>query len=105
MVQGEAMLPSIHVGRAADRKFEVDKGGSSGVNFPAFSHKLRPTLRQVFGFSLIGLLLGLGALFYLVLDGTERTILQSTPAGARLYHRMGYRPVATIAVYASSQKL
>jgi len=37
--------------------------------------------------------------------GTERTILQSTPAGARLYHRMGYRPVATIAVYASSQKL
>ena len=84
------MLPSIHVGRAADRKFEVDKGGSSGVNFPAFSHKLRPTLRQVFGFSLIGLLLGLGALFYLVLDGTERTILHS----ADTYRDLAGREVA-----------
>lgn len=37
----------------------------------------RPTLRQVFGLSLTGLLLGLGLLFYLVLDGSERTILHS----------------------------
>jgi ribosomal protein S18 acetylase RimI-like enzyme len=35
--------------------------------------------------------------------GTERSILQSTPAGARLYQRMGYRAVAKIAVYASAQ--
>jgi GNAT superfamily N-acetyltransferase len=35
--------------------------------------------------------------------GTQRSILQSTPAGARLYHRMGYQTVAKIAVYASSQ--
>jgi 2-keto-3-deoxy-L-rhamnonate aldolase RhmA len=35
--------------------------------------------------------------------GLERSILQSTPAGARLYHRMGYQTVAKIAVYASAQ--
>ena len=40
-------------------------------------HQLRPTLRQVFGFSLLGLLLSLGLLFYLVLNGSERTILHS----------------------------
>ena len=33
--------------------------------------------------------------------GIERTILQSTPAGYRLYERMGYRPVTTVAVYSS----
>ena len=33
--------------------------------------------------------------------GIERTILQSTPAGHRLYERMGFRTVTTIAVYAS----
>jgi ribosomal protein S18 acetylase RimI-like enzyme len=37
--------------------------------------------------------------------GTERSILQSTPAGARLYQRMGYRVVAKIAVYASAQRV
>jgi ribosomal protein S18 acetylase RimI-like enzyme len=37
--------------------------------------------------------------------GIERSILQSTPAGARLYQRMGYRTVAKIAVYASSQRV
>lgn len=40
--------------------------------------KLRPTLRQVFGFSMIGLLLGLALLFYFVLNGSERTILRSS---------------------------
>ena len=35
--------------------------------------------------------------------GVERSILQSTPAGARLYQRMGYQTVAKIAVYASVQ--
>lgn len=33
--------------------------------------------------------------------GIERTILQSTPAGYRLYERMGYRTVTTVAVYSS----
>ncbi|HLI85411.1 MAG TPA: GNAT family N-acetyltransferase [Bryobacteraceae bacterium] len=33
--------------------------------------------------------------------GIERTILQSTPAGYRLYERMGYRPVTRVAVYSS----
>jgi ribosomal protein S18 acetylase RimI-like enzyme len=36
--------------------------------------------------------------------GTERSILQATPAGARLYERMGYRTVAKIAVYASARR-
>ena len=40
--------------------------------------KLRPTLRQVFGFSLIGLLAGLALLFYLVLNGSAQTILHSS---------------------------
>jgi adenylate cyclase len=60
------------------------------VNFRAFFYKFRPTLRQVFGFSLIGLLVGLGALFYLVLDGTERTILHS----ADTYRDLAGREVA-----------
>src|SRR5882724_4117543 len=38
---------------------------------------LRPTLKQVFGLSLLGLTLSLSLLFYLVLNGSERTILQS----------------------------
>lgn len=33
--------------------------------------------------------------------GIERTILQSTPAGHRLYERMGFRTVTSVAVYAS----
>jgi ribosomal protein S18 acetylase RimI-like enzyme len=33
--------------------------------------------------------------------GIDQTILQSTPAGHRLYQRMGFRTVTTIAVYAS----
>lgn len=33
--------------------------------------------------------------------GLERSILQSTPAGYRLYERMGYRTVTRISVYAS----
>jgi ribosomal protein S18 acetylase RimI-like enzyme len=33
--------------------------------------------------------------------GIERSILQSTPAGYRLYERMGYRTVTQVAVYAS----
>jgi len=33
--------------------------------------------------------------------GIERTILQSTPAGLRLYERMGYRTVSRVAVYSS----
>jgi ribosomal protein S18 acetylase RimI-like enzyme len=33
--------------------------------------------------------------------GVEPMILQSTPAGARLYQRMGFRTVARVAVYSS----
>jgi ribosomal protein S18 acetylase RimI-like enzyme len=33
--------------------------------------------------------------------GTERVILQSTPAGLKLYERMGFREVARVAVYSS----
>jgi ribosomal protein S18 acetylase RimI-like enzyme len=33
--------------------------------------------------------------------GIARTILQSTPAGVRLYERMGYRTVTQVSVYAS----
>jgi len=33
--------------------------------------------------------------------GLSRVILQSTPAGFRLYERMGFRTVASVAVYAS----
>jgi ribosomal protein S18 acetylase RimI-like enzyme len=33
--------------------------------------------------------------------GLERSILQSTPAGYRLYQRMGYRAVTRVSVYAS----
>jgi ribosomal protein S18 acetylase RimI-like enzyme len=33
--------------------------------------------------------------------GMERVILQSTPAGLRLYERMGFRKVARVAVYSS----
>ena len=33
--------------------------------------------------------------------GLERSILQSTPAGYRLYQRMGYRTVTRVSVYAS----
>ena len=40
--------------------------------------KMRPTLRQVFSLSLLGLFLGLALLLYLVLNSSERTILQSS---------------------------
>ena len=33
--------------------------------------------------------------------GVERTILQSTPAGLRLYERMGFRTVTRVSVYSS----
>jgi ribosomal protein S18 acetylase RimI-like enzyme len=33
--------------------------------------------------------------------GTERTILQSTPAGLRLYERMGFRAVTRVSVYST----
>jgi ribosomal protein S18 acetylase RimI-like enzyme len=33
--------------------------------------------------------------------GIERTILQSTPAGLRLYERMGFRTVTSVAVYST----
>lgn len=33
--------------------------------------------------------------------GIERTVLQSTPAGYRLYQRMGYRQITRVSVYAS----
>jgi adenylate cyclase len=39
--------------------------------------KLRPTLSGVFSLSLLGLALSLALLFYLVLDGSKKTILQS----------------------------
>ncbi len=34
-------------------------------------------------------------------QGISRSILQSTPAGYRLYERMGYRPITTVAVYST----
>jgi len=33
--------------------------------------------------------------------GAERLVLQSTPAGLRLYERMGFRTVTKVAVYSS----
>ncbi len=33
--------------------------------------------------------------------GVEQTILQSTPAGLRLYERMGFRTITTVAVYST----
>jgi GNAT superfamily N-acetyltransferase len=35
------------------------------------------------------------------ITGIERTILQSTPAGLKLYQRMGYRPVTRVGVYST----
>ena len=40
--------------------------------------KTRPTLRQVFVFSMLALMLGLSLLFYQVLKGWEQTLLQSS---------------------------
>jgi ribosomal protein S18 acetylase RimI-like enzyme len=34
-------------------------------------------------------------------SGIERTVLQSTPAGLRLYERMGYRTITTVSVYST----
>jgi hypothetical protein len=33
--------------------------------------------------------------------GVESSTLQSTPAGLRLYQRMGYRTITRVSVYAS----
>jgi ribosomal protein S18 acetylase RimI-like enzyme len=35
------------------------------------------------------------------ITGIDHTILQSTPAGLRLYHRMGYRTVTKVGVYST----
>lgn len=51
---------------------------------------MRPTLRQLFGFSLLGLVLGLALLFYLVLDRSQQTILQS----AERYRELASQEVA-----------
>ncbi len=40
--------------------------------------KWRPTLRQVFALSLLGLVLALGALLWLGFNGSKRTILRSS---------------------------
>jgi adenylate cyclase len=52
--------------------------------------RLRPTVRRVFGFAFLGLLLGLTLLFYLVLQGSQQTILQS----AERYRDLASRDVA-----------
>lgn len=57
--------------------------------------KLRPTLRQVFGLSLLGLLLGLALLFYLVLNGSQQTILHSAERYRDLASREVEREVKT----------
>jgi adenylate cyclase len=49
--------------------------------------KIRPTLRQVFGLSLLGLLLGLALLFYLVLNGSQQSILHSAESYRELASR------------------
>jgi adenylate cyclase len=56
---------------------------------------MRPTLRQVFGFSLLGLLLGLSLLFYLVLNGSQKTILRSAENYRELVSREVVRLVTT----------
>jgi adenylate cyclase len=52
--------------------------------------KWRPTLRQVFALSLLGLLLGLGLLFYLGVSGSESTTLKS----AENYRELASRFIA-----------
>jgi adenylate cyclase len=52
--------------------------------------RLRPTVGKVFGFAFVGLLLGLTLLFYLVLQGSQQTILQS----AERYRDLASREVA-----------
>ena len=52
----------------------------------------RPTLRLVFGLSLLGLLLGLALLFYLVLHGSEQTTLKSSER----YRELASRYVAQL---------
>jgi adenylate cyclase len=52
--------------------------------------RIRPTLRQVSLFSLLGLLLGLALLFYLVLNGSQQSILHS----AERYRELASRQVA-----------
>jgi hypothetical protein len=34
-------------------------------------------------------------------NGVQRVILQSTPAGLRLYERMGFRAVTRVSVYST----
>jgi hypothetical protein len=53
---------------------------------------MRPTLRLVFGLSLLGLLLGLALLFYLVLHGSEQTTLKSSER----YRELASRYVAQL---------
>lgn len=56
---------------------------------------LRPTVRQVFALSLLGLLLSLALLFYLVLHGSEETILQSAERFRDMASREVIRGVTT----------
>ena len=56
---------------------------------------MRPTLRQVFGLSLLGLLLGLALLFYLVLNNTQQSILHSAERYRNLASRQVGREVTT----------
>ena len=65
--------------------------------------KLRPTMTQVFAFSLICLMLGLAFLFYLVVRGSGRTILHSADTdrdlashevAARVIEYLGEAPLA-----------
>ena len=65
--------------------------------------KLRPTATQVYAFSLIGLVLGLAFLFYLVVEGSGRTILRSAEmdrdlasheVAARVTEYLGEAPLA-----------
>lgn len=54
---------------------------------------MRPTRQQVFGLSLLGLFLGLALLFYLVLNNTEKSILQSAESYRDLASRQVGREV------------
>ena len=65
--------------------------------------KLRPTVTQVFAFSLIGLVLGLAVLLYLLVEGSGRTILRSAEmdrdlasheVAARVTEYLGEAPLA-----------
>src|SRR5471030_1349838 len=57
--------------------------------------KFRPSLREVFGISLLGLFLSLTLPFYLVFDGWEKTILQSSETTRNLVSTEVARHVTT----------